>query len=145
VKSIVAVVAGVVVVRLVVDVLVDFLADPVFALASFVSDVVVVFVFGALDPFAAVVALGAFVTFAVVFVVLGDGVALGAFGAFGDDTFGGAGPFPFAAAASGASIRHRTIAVPPVILTLRMGLPSLPHGATEVPDHPRSAGGRKPH
>ena len=36
-----------------------------------------VFVFGVLDPFAAVVTFGAFVTFAVVFVVFGDGAALG--------------------------------------------------------------------
>ena len=83
----------------------------------------VVFVFGVLDPFAVVVAFGAFVTFAVVFVVFGDGVALAAFGAFGDDTFAGAGPFPFEAASSGASVRHRTIAVPTVILAMRMVSP----------------------
>ena len=65
-------------------------------MASFVSDVVVVFgvfvvVFGVLEAFAVVVTFGAFVTFAVVFAVFGA-VAFGAFGAFGDETFTGAGP-----------------------------------------------------
>jgi hypothetical protein len=120
---------GVVVVGVVGDVMLDFFADLVSALASFV-DVVVVFVFGALDPFAPVVTFGAFVTFAVVFGVFGDGVALAA---FGDDTFTGAGPFPFEAASSGASVRLRTIAVPTVIVTMRMRFTSAGRVATEVP------------
>jgi hypothetical protein len=127
VKSIVVVAVGVVVelvvVKLVVgDVAPDFFADLVSALASFVWDVVV---FGVLDAFAVVVPFGALVTFAVVFVVLGDGVDLGAVGAFEDETFVGAGPFPFEAASIGASARQRAIAVPTVILTKRIGLTSL--------------------
>jgi hypothetical protein len=137
VKSIVVVVVGVVVelvvVKLVVvDVLPDFFGDLVSALASFVWDVVVVFV--GPDPLVVVVTFGPFVVFAVV--VLGDGVDLGAVGAFEVETFTGAGPFPFEAAAIGASVRHRTIAVPTVISVMRMGFTSLRRDATEVPITP---------
>jgi hypothetical protein len=122
VKSIVVVVLDVVVELAVVDLVPDVFADLVSALASFVWDAVVVFALGVLDPFAVVVTFGAFVTFAVVFVVLGDSVGLGA---FGDDTLTGAGPFPFAAAACGANVRHNTIAVPSVIRRMRMVFTSL--------------------
>jgi hypothetical protein len=127
VKSIVVVDAGVVAEVAVVGVTLDFFADLVSTLASFVSDVVVVFgVFGLLDVFAAVALFGACVTFAVVFVVLGEGVALTAFGAFGEETFAGAVPFPFWAASIGASVRHRHMTVPTVIGTTRMGSPRGP-------------------
>jgi hypothetical protein len=116
---------------MVVDAVLDFFTDLVSALASFVPDVVVVFVvfvvvFGVLEAFAVVVTFVALVTFAVVVAIFGA-VAFGAFTAFGDETFTGACPFPFEAAASGVSIRHRTIAVPTEIPGMRMDLTSL-HG-----------------
>jgi len=119
VKSIAVVVVGVVVGLVIADAVPDFFVDLVSALASFVWDVVVAFV-----------ALGAFGNFAVVVVAFGDGAALGAFGA---DTFTGAGPFPLGAASSGANARLMAIAVPTVILTIRMRFTSPERVAMAVP------------